>query len=128
MEIIKFRGLLNEVQSKSVWVYGYYYEDETGSYIKEPSKNKRFGTGYEVIKDTVSMFTGKRDKNGKEIWEGDIIEFDEIEWGGKDNKHLVSWDERDARWDFGGGTVSDMEWRKVIGNIFETPELLYNPF
>lgn len=70
------------------------------------------------------QFTGQQDKNGTPIWEGDIIEFDSVEWGGKGNIHIVSWDEIDSSWSWGGGSTGDMEWRTVIGNIYENPELL----
>ena len=70
------------------------------------------------------QFTGKKDCQGKDVYEGDIVKFDRQEWGGDDNIHVVSWNEKDAEWCWGGGGTSDMEWRTVIGNIYENPELL----
>lgn len=69
-------------------------------------------------------FTGLLDKNGKEIYEGDIIrwtdDYDEngyIDFG--DGCFLVNWSINSER--INGDMVDDLE---VIGNIHENPELL----
>ena len=72
----------------------------------------------------LQQYTGKKDGEGNKIFDGDIVLFDRREWGGDDNIHVVSWDNENAEWCWGGGSTSDMCWRKVIGNIYETPELL----
>lgn len=70
------------------------------------------------------QFTGKKDKAGTEIYEGHIISFDEKEFGGE-NTSVVEWNEMYACWDLGGGTASETEeWKTVIGNKFQNPELL----
>jgi len=74
---------------------------------------------------TVEQFTGLKDKHGKEIYEGDILKFDEAEWGAgpPDNHMAVEWSKYEG-WS-AGGTCSDWEeWCEIIGNIHENPELI----
>ena len=83
---------------------------------------------YEVIHETVGQYTGLTDKNGKKIFEGDIVEGADftVEDGGYG---VVSFDE--GAFEVSGnniiGTFHENYWGKefeVIGNIHDNPDLL----
>ena len=82
---------------------------------------------FEVVPETVSQFTGLTDKNGKKIFEGDIVK-EICKWDGA-NMYVEYYDAQStfALYDkekIGFKYLCDIHNREVIGNIFDNPELL----
>ena len=122
MREIKFRGKRTDTGE---WVYG-YLADET--YINDI--NTIDLSSIEVDPYTVGQYTGLKDRNGKEIYEGDIALMDYSAFNtGKDGQTyaVVRWiDDRAAfMWDAGLNYYADMRNDvEICGNIHDNPELL----
>lgn len=70
MRQIKFRG---KRPNSGKWITGSLIQLFGFSYIVN-DEHKNADCSTEVLSDTVSQFTGLVDRNGKEIYEGDILE------------------------------------------------------
>lgn len=115
---IKFRGLSLENQ----WVYGSFSNQRlNGSWIEHKSEGKHHLT--HVNDETVGQYTELKDKNGKEIYGGDIVTDGVL-------NYVVTF--YAGAWCLKLG-IENSSWhslypvahqRKVIGNIYENKDLL----
>lgn len=87
------------------------------------------GEAKNLTKDEVIIMqsTGLRDKNGKEIFEGDIL----FGHAGEDFWEIVEFDIEEGKWirkDIWYNSKLDLsdynESMEIVGNIYENPELL----
>jgi len=80
-------------------------------------------TGYVVDQDSIGQFTGLLDKNGKEIYEGDIL-LNEYVGGGE--AYVVDFTPRWFHHEIEYGLIDKGMGHAfaVIGNIHQNPELL----
>lgn len=137
--IPKFRGLSIDENSKGEWRYGYPIEDNGQAFIINEviEANEQYitiGSWCPVDPKTVGQSTGLIDKNGKEIFEGDIIStYTDNLVIQKDNL-LGFYVEVGEKRNYFAETV-DIEYLdlfakdfgvavEILGNIYENPELL----
>ena len=127
MREILFRGKRDKRYcAEQEWTYGVPFIDHEGDCIFKTRSSE-----YVVDPETVGWYTGLTDKNGKKIFEGDILAF-------SDRLVHVHWHDYCGCWDCsyikaieGKATLHEdrgpHKWRynaEVIGNIHDNPELL----
>lgn len=130
MREIKFRGKRID---KGEWAEGSLIVLPDKMLIAEPCGNNNILGEYtykshRVDPATVGQYTGLPDKNGRDIWEGDIVQT----LSGK--KLAIEWDEYNARWilvrdiSLWYGELDSFNIKQlsleVIGKYFDNPDLL----
>ena len=140
---ILFRG---KSERSGEWVYGSLIVTHGGCVIYSkyhplvtapPEKKGDYLNQYVVDPRTVGQYTGLTDKNGKKIFEGDVVkQFPRASWGDFSRVEIgkVFWEENTLQWKRTGKDINGEKFMtfcmakdcvyEVIGNIHDNPELL----
>lgn len=134
MREIKFRARLVDGKATGAWVYGTYAKHIGHHVIFDENS----GVRHIIDPTTLGQYTSLKDKNGVEIYEGDILDTPKWWAGDKELERELRESEGDAwvdgrcivEWDyraFGGFTGHGLAFHgtgEVIGNIYENSELI----
>lgn len=113
------------------WVYGLVTKlyDEQFKNLPAEMTNTNGISGIEIDYKTIGQYTNMLDKNGKKIFEGDIIDFSDRSDG--DGYGVVKYDANETEFGIEYDNIYESLGKhyypkdiEVIGNIYDNPELL----
>ena len=128
MREILFRG---KIQGLTDWSYGYYAKSGENHFILLDTDNE---DNYSIVDpETVGQYTGLKDKNGKRIFEGDIVQWKDENFNNYTS--VVEW--CGEKWNYPAFDLAKHDYEcnglqyvhedciiEVIGTIHDNPELL----
>ena len=107
MRNIIFRGI---DARRNIWLYGFLSWNDY-------NKKQFFINNLSVLASTVGQYTGLTDIDGKRIFEGGIVEFN-------DNRYEVEWDNYDCHYYLSNDEVDELDLSPVLNNeLVETTQL-----
>jgi len=122
MREIKFRGKRID---NGKWVYGSFVLVDNAFFIIKVLGTTSFDW-IEIIPETVGQYTGLIDREGKEIYEGDILKSSYTDFGHKvvfkNGSFLIEHDDICCP-PYKTSLVEAQGWQKIIGNIHDDKEL-----
>lgn len=132
MREIKFRG---KRLDNTAWVYGDLRQENSGRVIIMTNLSTwkdngdvidPYGERIDVKPDTVGQYTGLKDRNGKDVWEGDLLRTPEgdimvAEWI---DAQIITRCVRPYNPRYKNSLTFAYPVSVVIGNIHDNPELL----
>ena len=134
MKDILFRGKRTDNEK---WVYGFFngqsilgYRNDRGIVTKADKNTHAIMRPYPIDIETLGQYTGLTDKNGKRIFEGDIIKDHSFTI---DDFSKVVYDTENAQFSLADcDEICDTmeEWERyredyeIVGNVYDNPELV----
>ncbi len=112
-------------------VTGQVFIHTVGNSVNESDKVGEEGclqfVAFEVAPSTICQCTGLKDKNGKLVWENDIVEYRDC----TTERYVVAYENDKACFEYQQYGCSIMNFDEmssveveVVGNVFDNPELL----
>ena len=116
---------MREIKFQIYWIAGHEmlydtnndleFRDKENYWITDLSDATNHPESYKV-----RQYTGLKDKNGIEIYEGDILSYFGFEYEVIFEESAFGWSEDGQFYAFAEMAIDEIEKTKIIGNIYET--------
>lgn len=113
-----------------MWVYGCFVNSDFNGY--EQIVSSADGAMYDIVSETLGQYTGLGDKNGRKIFDGDIVRV-LLSWDGDDvmdigrvfySEELCGFYRTSKVFGDGCPSMTYTDEYEVIGNIYDNPKLI----